>query len=158
VPTGMGMSLAAMGAASAGLLPVVWGAVLQEAIDVAVIRLTLHTAQEDESYLSLAQDDQYQERGCRVTSPVTRKLILLSEDSGQTVAARSRNDPGRPGRLPDSPAKAGVDARIHRPCGCDGCPNPHPIFRMNCRIHRPGTGPRRDGSPNPSHRIACRMR
>jgi heavy metal translocating P-type ATPase len=34
---GMGLSLAAMGAAAAGLLPVVWGALLQEAIDVAAI-------------------------------------------------------------------------------------------------------------------------
>jgi heavy metal translocating P-type ATPase len=34
---GMGMSLAAMGVAAAGLLPAVWGALLQEAIDVAVI-------------------------------------------------------------------------------------------------------------------------
>jgi soluble P-type ATPase len=34
---GMGMSLAAMAAAAAGLLPAVWGALLQEAIDVAVI-------------------------------------------------------------------------------------------------------------------------
>jgi heavy metal translocating P-type ATPase len=37
VVAGMGMSLAAMGAAAAGLLPAVWGALLQEAIDVAVI-------------------------------------------------------------------------------------------------------------------------
>ena len=34
---GMGMSLAAMAAAACGLLPAVWGALLQEAIDVAVI-------------------------------------------------------------------------------------------------------------------------
>ena len=34
---GMGMSLAAMAAAAGGLLPAVWGALLQEAIDVAVI-------------------------------------------------------------------------------------------------------------------------
>jgi heavy metal translocating P-type ATPase len=34
---GMSMSLAAMGVAAAGLLPAVWGALLQEAIDVAVI-------------------------------------------------------------------------------------------------------------------------
>jgi heavy metal translocating P-type ATPase len=34
---GMGMSLAAMAAAAVGLLPAVWGALLQEAIDVAVI-------------------------------------------------------------------------------------------------------------------------
>jgi heavy metal translocating P-type ATPase len=34
---GMGMSLAAMAVAAAGLLPAVWGALLQEAIDVSVI-------------------------------------------------------------------------------------------------------------------------
>jgi len=37
VLAGMGMSLAAMAFAAAGLLPAVWGALLQEAIDVAVI-------------------------------------------------------------------------------------------------------------------------
>ena len=37
VLAGMGMSLMAMGAAAAGLLPAVWGALLQEGIDVAVI-------------------------------------------------------------------------------------------------------------------------
>lgn len=37
VLAGMGMSLAAMGAAAVGLLPALWGALLQEAIDVAVI-------------------------------------------------------------------------------------------------------------------------
>jgi heavy metal translocating P-type ATPase len=37
VLAGMGLSLAAMGAAAVGLLPAVWGALLQEAIDVAVI-------------------------------------------------------------------------------------------------------------------------
>lgn len=37
VLAGIGMSLAAMAAAGVGLLPAVWGALLQEAIDVAVI-------------------------------------------------------------------------------------------------------------------------
>jgi cation transport ATPase len=37
VLAGMGLSLAAMGVAVAGLLPAVWGALLQEGIDVAVI-------------------------------------------------------------------------------------------------------------------------
>ena len=37
VVSGMGMSLAAMGLAAAGLLPALWGALLQEAIDVLVI-------------------------------------------------------------------------------------------------------------------------
>lgn len=37
VLAGMGLSLAAMGVATAGLLPAVWGALLQEGIDVAAI-------------------------------------------------------------------------------------------------------------------------
>jgi heavy metal translocating P-type ATPase len=37
VLAGMGLSLAAMGVAAAGFLPAVWGALLQEGIDVAVI-------------------------------------------------------------------------------------------------------------------------
>jgi len=37
VAVGMGLSMAAMGVAAAGLLPAAWGALLQEAIDVAVI-------------------------------------------------------------------------------------------------------------------------
>jgi heavy metal translocating P-type ATPase len=37
VIAGMAMSVVAMGAAAAGLLPAVWGAILQEVIDVAVI-------------------------------------------------------------------------------------------------------------------------
>ncbi len=37
VAAGIGLSLAAMGAAAAGYLPAAWGALLQEAIDVAVI-------------------------------------------------------------------------------------------------------------------------
>ena len=37
VLAGMGLSVAAMGVAAAGLLPAVWGALLQEGIDVAVI-------------------------------------------------------------------------------------------------------------------------
>jgi heavy metal translocating P-type ATPase len=37
VLAGMGLSLAAMGVAAAGFLPAVWGALLQECIDVAVI-------------------------------------------------------------------------------------------------------------------------
>jgi soluble P-type ATPase/hemerythrin-like domain-containing protein len=44
VLAGMGMSLAAMGAAAGGLLPAVWGALLQEAIDVAVILNALRAA------------------------------------------------------------------------------------------------------------------
>ena len=45
VLAGMAMSLAAMGAAAAGLLPAVWGALLQELIDVAVILNALRALQ-----------------------------------------------------------------------------------------------------------------
>jgi heavy metal translocating P-type ATPase len=45
VLAGMAMSLAAMGAAAAGLLPPVWGALLQEAVDVAVILNALRALQ-----------------------------------------------------------------------------------------------------------------
>jgi len=43
VMAGMGMSLIAMAFAAAGLLPAVWGAILQEGIDVAVILNALRT-------------------------------------------------------------------------------------------------------------------
>lgn len=43
VIAGIGMSLVAMGFAAVGLLPAVWGAVLQEGIDVAVILNALRT-------------------------------------------------------------------------------------------------------------------
>ncbi len=44
VLAGMAMSLAAMGAAAAGLIPAVWGALLQEGIDAAVILNALRDA------------------------------------------------------------------------------------------------------------------
>ena len=55
VIAGMSMSLVAMGAAAAGLLPAVWGAILQEIIDVAILNAlralipsgTVHLAEED---------------------------------------------------------------------------------------------------------------
>lgn len=65
VIAGIVMSIVAMGFASVGLLPAVWGALLQEAIDALTIVnlrallygphavLQLHTTQEDESLLSL---------------------------------------------------------------------------------------------------------
>jgi len=47
VVAGMAMSLAAMGVAAVGLLPAVWGALLQEAIDVAVILNALRALRVD---------------------------------------------------------------------------------------------------------------
>jgi heavy metal translocating P-type ATPase len=54
---GMAMSLAAMAAAAAGLLPAVWGALLQEAIDVAVILNALRVLRPAASRTRLAAAD-----------------------------------------------------------------------------------------------------
>jgi heavy metal translocating P-type ATPase len=57
VLAGMAMSLAAMGAAAAGLLPAVWGALLQEGIDVAVILNALRALRPDAAASRLAPAD-----------------------------------------------------------------------------------------------------
>jgi heavy metal translocating P-type ATPase len=57
VLAGMAMSLAAMGVAAAGLLPAVWGALLQEAIDVAVILNALRVLRPGTSYTRLGAAD-----------------------------------------------------------------------------------------------------
>ena len=57
VLAGMGMSLAAMGLAAAGLLPAVWGALLQEAIDVAVILNALRALRQPGDGARLAAAD-----------------------------------------------------------------------------------------------------
>ena len=54
---GMGLSLAAMGAALAGLLPAVWGAVLQEVIDVAVILNALRALRPGRADAGLGEED-----------------------------------------------------------------------------------------------------
>jgi len=53
----MGLSLAAMGAAAAGLLPVVWGAILQEVIDVAVILNALRALRSGPTEARLGTED-----------------------------------------------------------------------------------------------------
>jgi len=53
VVIGMGLSLLAMGAAAVGLLPAAYGALLQEAIDVAVILNALRVAIEAPAYAHL---------------------------------------------------------------------------------------------------------
>ena len=54
VLAGMGLSLAAMGVAAAGFLPAVWGALLQEGIDVAVILNALRALRPVASAVPLA--------------------------------------------------------------------------------------------------------
>ncbi len=57
VVVGMAMSLAAMAAAAAGLLPAVWGALLQEGIDVAVILNALRALRPGTTGTRLAAED-----------------------------------------------------------------------------------------------------
>jgi heavy metal translocating P-type ATPase len=57
VLAGMAMSLVAMGAAAAGLLPAVWGALLQELIDVAVILNSLRALRSGPAGARLAAQD-----------------------------------------------------------------------------------------------------
>jgi heavy metal translocating P-type ATPase len=57
VVAGMMMSLAAMGVAAAGLLPAVWGAILQEGIDVAVILNALRALRSPRSELRMGEHD-----------------------------------------------------------------------------------------------------
>ncbi|HVB41703.1 MAG TPA: heavy metal translocating P-type ATPase [Streptosporangiaceae bacterium] len=57
VLAGMGMSLAAMGVAGVGLLPAVWGALLQEAIDVTVILNALRALRQPAATAVLSAGD-----------------------------------------------------------------------------------------------------
>jgi heavy metal translocating P-type ATPase len=57
VIAGMAMSLAAMGLASVGLLPAVWGAVLQEGIDVIVILNALRALRPARADVHLDEED-----------------------------------------------------------------------------------------------------
>jgi len=57
VTAGMGMSLMAMGVAAFGYLPAVWGALLQEAIDVVVILNALRVLLPEEQTLRLVEHD-----------------------------------------------------------------------------------------------------
>ncbi|HEX9031799.1 MAG TPA: heavy metal translocating P-type ATPase [Streptosporangiaceae bacterium] len=57
VVAGMGLSLAAMAVAGAGYLPAVWGALLQEAIDVAVILNALRALRQPAAQARLSAED-----------------------------------------------------------------------------------------------------
>ncbi len=81
VLAGMAMSLAAMVAAAAGLLPAVWGALLQEAIDVAVILNALRALRPPASHAHLAATD------TAVTDRFTREHQAIWADIGQLRAA-----------------------------------------------------------------------
>ena len=99
VLAGMAMSLAAMAAAGAGLLPAVWGALLQEAIDVAVILNALRALRPGRAYLRLAAAD------AALTTRFQREYEIIRGDIG---ALRSAAD--ALGLIPSGAAMA----RVHQ--------------------------------------------
>lgn len=82
VLAGMGMSLAAMGVAAVGLLPAVWGALLQEAIDVAVIMNALRAMALPRPTVRLTAADNLLTRRFRIEHQGIRAAI----DELRTVA------------------------------------------------------------------------
>ena len=74
VVAGMGMSIVAMGFAAAGLLPAVWGAVLQEVIDVVVILNALRTVLPSEEAVRL------DERESRLARRFETEHVVIRSD------------------------------------------------------------------------------
>ena len=74
---GIALSLAAMGVAAVGLLPAVWGAILQEAIDVAVILNALRALRGGVTEIRLGDEDslltqRFQEEHLAIRSDINR--------------------------------------------------------------------------------------
>jgi heavy metal translocating P-type ATPase len=91
VLAGMAMSLAAMGVAAAGLLPAVWGALLQEVIDVAVILNALRALRPGPAATRLAPDDAALTSRFRDEHEVIRADI---EELRATADSLGLGDPG----------------------------------------------------------------
>src|SRR5499427_7598982 len=102
VLAGMAMSLVAMGAAAAGLLPAVWGALLQEAIDVAVILNALRALRPVLPHARLAATD------TALTQRFTREHLAIWADIDQLRAAADAL-----GTLPPQAAMARV-SQVYR--------------------------------------------
>jgi heavy metal translocating P-type ATPase len=75
VMAGMGMSLVAMGFAAVGVLPAVWGAILQEAIDVAVILNALRALRPVHTQVRLSGDEAELARRFQAEHPTIRAAI-----------------------------------------------------------------------------------
>ena len=101
---GMGMSLAAMAVAAVGLLPPAVGALLQEAIDLAVIGNALRALREGrDDGLHLPDATRSLLRRFAVEHDELRDaLALLLESADRLAAGTTRRDPARvaPGRPP----------------------------------------------------------
>jgi soluble P-type ATPase len=87
VLTGMGLSLAAMGVAAAGMLPAVWGALLQEAIDVAVILNALRALVPPAPEVRLTAADTDLTRRFRAEHQAIRADIEQLRTTAETLAA-----------------------------------------------------------------------
>jgi cation transport ATPase len=94
VLAGMGLSLAAMGVAAAGLLPAVQGALLQEAIDVAVILNALRALRRPAPEVRLTADD------TDLTQRFRAEHQAIRADTDQLrAAARAIGEPGAMDRV-----------------------------------------------------------
>jgi heavy metal translocating P-type ATPase len=94
VLAGMGMSLAAMAAAAAGMLPAVWGALLQEAIDVAVILNALRALAPVPPQVRLTAADEGLTRRFRAEHQAIR-----TDTEQLRTAAQSLGEPGAMSRV-----------------------------------------------------------
>jgi hypothetical protein len=94
VLAGMGLSLAAMIAAAGGLLPAVWGALLQEAIDVAVILNALRALAPVPPEVRLTAADEDLTRRFRVEHQAVR-----ADTEQLRSAAQALGEPGAMDRV-----------------------------------------------------------
>jgi heavy metal translocating P-type ATPase len=91
---GMGLSLAAMGIAAAGLLPAVWGAIAQEAIDVAVILNALRALRPPALEVRMTAADTDLTRRFRA-----EHLAIRADTDQLRTAARALGEPGAMDRV-----------------------------------------------------------
>lgn len=92
VVAGMAMSLAAMAAAAIGLLPALWGALLQEGIDVAVILNALRALREVGSQGSLAGADAALARRFQEEHRVIRADLDCLRQAADALGRRSPHE------------------------------------------------------------------
>ena len=98
---GMGLSLTAMGFAAAGLLPAVWGAILQEVIDVAVILNALRALRSGPAEARLGTEDslltrRFQEEHLAIRGDIDRLHEVADALDGLNPAGGPGPGQGRP--------------------------------------------------------------
>ncbi len=118
VVAGMGMSLVAMGFAAVGLLPAVWGALLQEAIDVVVILNVLRAARSPSGGVHLDESAEllalrFEREHVLIRSDLER--VLAVADGLGTMNSSGRDARGRPS--PPDAHRRGGSARGCRRAG-----------------------------------------